>query len=219
GAVNVENALLAAEAAVALGVDPPLVAAGLGAAPPVPGRMEALATPRPGGPDATVLVDYAHTPAGVEVALVEARRVAGPRGRVIVVFGCGGDRDRKKRPMMGAAATRGADLAFLTSDNPRHEDPAAIVDQVLAGVEPSAAEARAAGRLVVEPDRRRAIELAIAAAAAGDVVVVAGKGHETVQEIGDRRLPFDDRAVVTEILQARWPAGPTGRVPSAGDEG
>jgi UDP-N-acetylmuramoyl-L-alanyl-D-glutamate--2,6-diaminopimelate ligase len=219
GAVNVENALLAAEAAVALGVDPPRVAAGLAAAPPVPGRMEALATPVPGGPEATVLVDYAHTPAGVEVALAEARRLAGSLGRVVVVFGCGGDRDREKRPMMGAAATRGADLAFLTSDNPRHEDPAAIVDQVLAGVEPSAAEARATGRLVVEPDRRRAIELAITAATPGDVVVVAGKGHETVQEIGDRRLPFDDRAVVTEFLRARWPSDPTGRVPPAGDEG
>lgn len=122
--------------------------------------------------------------------------------------------------MMGAAAIRGADLAVLTSDNPRHEDPAAIVDQVLVGVEPSAAEARAAGRLVVEPDRRRAIELAITAAAPGDVVVVAGKGHETVQEIGDRRLPFDDRAVVEEILAARWPSpSTTSRVPPAEGEG
>jgi UDP-N-acetylmuramoyl-L-alanyl-D-glutamate--2,6-diaminopimelate ligase len=219
GAVNVENALLAAEAAVALGVDPPEVAAGLGAAPPVPGRMEALATPVPGGPDVTVLVDYAHTPAGVEVALAEARRLAGSGGRVLVVFGCGGDRDREKRPMMGAAAAGGADLAVLTSDNPRHEDPAAIVEQVLGGVEPSAAEARAAGRLVVEPDRRRAIELAVTAAAPGDVVVVAGKGHETVQEIGDRRLPFDDRAVVKELLAARWPSYAAGWPPPAGGEG
>lgn len=217
GAVNVENALLAAEAAVALGVDPSEVAAGLGEAPPVPGRMEALTAPVPGGPDATVLVDYAHTPAGLEVALAEARRLAGPAGRVLVVFGCGGDRDPEKRPMMGAAATGGADLAVVTSDNPRHEDPRSIIDQVLAGVRPSAAEARAAGRLVVEPDRRRAIELAVDATGPGDVLVVAGKGHETVQEVGDLRLPFDDRTVVTGILQARWPGDPAGWLPSAGE--
>jgi UDP-N-acetylmuramoyl-L-alanyl-D-glutamate--2,6-diaminopimelate ligase len=217
GAVNVENALLAAEAAVALGLEPAEVAAGLGAAPPVPGRMEVLATPTPGGPDCTVLVDYAHTPTGLEVVLAEARRLAGPAGRVLVVCGCGGDRDRQKRPLMGAAATGGADMAVLTSDNPRHEDPAAILDEMVAGVDPSAAEVRAAGRLVIEPDRRRAIELAVAAAGPGDVLVVAGKGHETVQEVGDRQMPFDDRTVVTEALAARWPGDPAGWLRSGGD--
>lgn len=215
GAVNVENALLAAEAAVALGVEPSEVAAGLATAPPVPGRMEAVAVASPGGPPCTVLVDYAHTPAGVEVVLAEARRLAGG-GRVLVVFGCGGDRDRAKRPLMGAAATRGADLAVLTTDNPRSEDPAAIAAEVLAGAVPSAEAARSAGRLVVEPDRRRAIELAVGAAGPGDVVVVAGKGHEQVQEVGAQRLPFDDRAVVAEVLGARWPGAPGLRVPVAG---
>ncbi|MGH9092986.1 MAG: Mur ligase family protein, partial [Acidimicrobiales bacterium] len=210
GAVNVENALLAAEAAVALGMEPPEVAAGLAGAPPVPGRMEAIAVPAPGGWPCTLLVDYAHTPAGIEVVLAEARRLAGDGARVLLVFGCGGDRDRAKRPLMGAAATQGADLAVLTTDNPRSEDPGAIAADVLAGVVPSAEDARSAGRLVVEPDRRRAIELAVDAAGPGDVVVVAGKGHEAVQEVGDRRLPFDDRAVAAEVLEARRP-GAAGR--------
>lgn len=217
GAVNVGNALLAAEAAVALGVDPPAVAAGLAAAAPVPGRMEALAVAAPGGPPCTVLVDYAHTPAGMEVVLAEARRLAGT-GRVLLVFGCGGDRDRAKRPLMGAAATRAADLAVLTTDNPRSEDPEAIAADVLAGAVPSAEAARSAGRLVVEPDRRRAIERAVDAAGPGDVVVVAGKGHEQFQVAGDRRLPFDDRVVAAAVLGERWPGAPGLREPVAAVE-
>jgi UDP-N-acetylmuramoyl-L-alanyl-D-glutamate--2,6-diaminopimelate ligase len=202
GSVNVENALLAAEAAVVLGVDPATVAAGLGAAGPVPGRLEVVASAEAGAP-ATVMVDYAHTPAGLEVALAEARRLAGGDGRVVVVFGCGGERDRTKRPLMGAAATRLADLAILTSDNPRGEDPDAIVGEVLAGVVPSADEARAAGTLVVEADRRAAIARALESAGPADVVVVAGKGHETTQEVAGQRLPFDDRAVVAELAGTR----------------
>ncbi|MGH9082825.1 MAG: Mur ligase family protein, partial [Acidimicrobiales bacterium] len=139
GAVNVRNALLAAETARALGMAPADVAAGLGSAPPVRGRLEVVAAPGPGGPSFAVLVDYAHTPAGIEVVLEEARRLVAPAGgptapaggRVAVVFGCGGDRDRSKRPLMGAAAALGADLAVVTSDNPRHENPAAIIDEVL----------------------------------------------------------------------------------------
>ncbi len=215
GADNVQNALLAAEAAVALGVDPEAVAAGLGAAAPVPGRLEVVAAAGRGGAPFTVLVDYAHTPAGLEAVLMDARRLVEEGGRVIVVFGCGGDRDRAKRPRMGAVATVGADLAVVTSDNPRHEDPSAIIDQVLAGVVPSADDARSAGRLMVEPDRRRAIERALDAAGPGDVVVVAGKGHETVQEIGDQRLAFDDRAVVADALSARWPGDPADWAPQA----
>jgi UDP-N-acetylmuramoyl-L-alanyl-D-glutamate--2,6-diaminopimelate ligase len=218
GAVNVRNALLAAEAAVSLGVEPDVVVAGLAAAAPVAGRLQVVAAAGPAGPPFTVMVDYAHTPAGLEVVLDEARRLAGPGGRVLVVFGCGGDRDRAKRPLMGAAATRLADLAVLTSDNPRSEDPLAIIDEVLGGVVPSAAEAGAGGRLAVEPDRRLAIERALVAAGPGDVVVLAGKGHEAYQEVGGSRLPFDDVSVATEILGARWPGGPADWVaPGAGE--
>jgi len=217
GAVNVENALLAAEAALSLGVDPADVAAGLAGADPVPGRLQAIAAPGRGGPPFAVLVDYAHTPAGLEVVLSEARRLAGRSGRVLTVFGCGGDRDREKRPLMGAVATEKADLAILTSDNPRSEDPEAIIEEVLTGAVPSAEMARATGRLVVEPDRLRAIHRVVAAAGPGDVVVIAGKGHESVQEIGDVRLPFDDRAVAIAALGARWPGDPAGWVPSRKD--
>ncbi len=139
-----------------------------------------------------MLVDFAHTPDALAQTLTGARRMAGD-GRVLVVFGCGGDRDRVKRPQMGEVATRLADLAVLTSDNPRSEDPATIIDEVRAGVQRSEV-------LTVEPDRRAAIALALAAARAGDVVVLAGKGHETTQAIGGHVVPFDDRAVAAEIL-------------------
>lgn len=206
GAVNVRNALLAAEAAHALGMAPADVAAGLASAPPVRGRLEVVAAPGPGGPPFAVLVDYAHTPAGMEVVLDEARRLAAPGGgRVAVVFGCGGERDRDKRPVMGAAAARGADLAVVTSDNPRHEDPLAIIDEVLAF--PAAAGARGAGALVVEPDRRAAIRRALGWARPGDVVVLAGKGHETTIEIGDERRPFDDAVEARRALAERAGGG------------
>jgi UDP-N-acetylmuramoyl-L-alanyl-D-glutamate--2,6-diaminopimelate ligase len=137
-------------------------------------------------------VDYAHTPEALERTLAGARDMAGD-GRVLVVFGCGGDRDRAKRPLMGEVATRVADLAVLTNDNPRSEDPVAIIDEVRAG-------ARRTEALVVQPDRRAAIELALREASAGDVVVIAGKGHETTQTVGTEVRPFDDRAVAAEIL-------------------
>ena len=188
GMVNVANALAAAAAARELGVEAPAVAAGLSNLAAVPGRNEAVDRGQP----FSVLVDYAHTPDALEQTLTGARQIAGG-GRVLVVFGCGGDRDKVKRPLMGEVATRLGDLAVLTSDNPRSEDPADIIGQVRAGV-------RRTEVLVVEPDRRAAIGLALAAARAGDVVVIAGKGHETTQVIGDEVVPFDDRAVAAEIL-------------------
>ena len=191
GEINVRNALAAAAAARELGVPLSAVAAGLSVATGPPGRLEAV----PNDIGATIVVDYAHTPQGLEEILRAARLEAEPGGgRVIVVFGCGGERDRGKRPVMGSVATRLADLAVLTSDNPRSEDPIAIIDEVRAGCDGTA-------RLVVEPDRRQAIAVALGSAGAGDVVIVAGKGHETVQQIGDRSIEFDDRVVTTEELE------------------
>ncbi len=227
GAVNVDNTILAAEAALAiddLGLTVADVAAALGHVRPVPGRMQVVAAPAEsisdgaGGladgagnaPPFTVIVDYAHTPAGLEVVLREARSLiasaaedapaASFPGRVLCVFGCGGDRDRAKRPLMGEVATRLSDLAFLTSDNPRREDPQAIIAEVLKGIPGGR---RAAG-VVVEPDRGTAIRRALDAAGPRDVVVVAGKGHETYQEVGERRLPFDDLVEVRRALSVRF---------------
>jgi UDP-N-acetylmuramoyl-L-alanyl-D-glutamate--2,6-diaminopimelate ligase len=190
GEANVANAVAAAAAARELGVGAEAVAAGLSGLVSVPGRNE----PVDRGQDFTVLVDYAHTPDGLAQALTSARRLAGS-GRVVVVFGCGGDRDRSKRPLMGDVATRLADLAVLTSDNPRGEDPMAIIEEARAGV-------RRPEVLVVEPDRRAAIAAALDAARTGDVVIIAGKGHETTQVVGSQVVPFDDRAVAAEILGA-----------------
>jgi UDP-N-acetylmuramoyl-L-alanyl-D-glutamate--2,6-diaminopimelate ligase len=141
-----------------------------------------------------VLVDYAHTPDSVENVLRAARPLA--LRRVIAVLGCGGDRDRGKRPLMGRAATGLADLTVITSDNPRSEDPMAII----AEIEPGAREG--GGEYVIEPDRRAAIRTAIERAGPGDVVVIAGKGHETGQEFADRTIPFDDRVVAAEELRS-----------------
>jgi UDP-N-acetylmuramoyl-L-alanyl-D-glutamate--2,6-diaminopimelate ligase len=143
-----------------------------------------------------VIVDYAHTPAGLDVALSAARALAGS-GRVICLFGCGGDRDPGKRPEMGAAAARWSDVTVLTSDNPRSEDPVAIIDQIRAGISADV-------DLVVEPDRGRAIVVAVDLARAGDVVVLAGKGHETTQAVGERLLAFDDRAEARRALDGRF---------------
>ena len=188
GTVNVANALAAAAAARELGVAPAVVAAGLSSLDAVRGRNE----PVDRGQPFSVLVDFAHTPDALERTLAGARDMAGP-GRVLVVFGCGGDRDRTKRPLMGEVATRLADVAVLTTDNPRSEDAAAIAAEVRAGV-------RRPEVLVEEPDRRAAIAMALEAARPGDVVVIAGKGHETTQVIGAETRPFDDRAVAAEIL-------------------
>ena len=188
GRFNVSNALAAAEAAVTLGIDPAAVAEGLAAAGPVPGRFEAVEAGQPFG----VVVDYAHTPDGLEHVLETARELAGD-GRVLVVFGCGGDRDAAKRPLMGEVAARLADRVVLTSDNPRSEDPATIISQVRSGIDDDT-------NLLVEPDRRRAIALALEEARPGDLVVIAGKGHEAVQIVGDERREFDDRGVARELL-------------------
>jgi UDP-N-acetylmuramoyl-L-alanyl-D-glutamate--2,6-diaminopimelate ligase len=189
GTYNVMNALAAAAAARELGVTGPTVADGLSSVASVPGRFEVIDADQP----FTVVVDYAHTPAGLDLLLHDARRMVAPSGRVIVVFGCGGDRDRQKRPLMGAVAAAHADVAVLTSDNPRDEEPGAIIAEVLAGANDRDA-------LRVEPDRRAAIRIALAEARAGDIVLVAGKGHETMQVVGGREIPFDDRVVVREEL-------------------
>jgi UDP-N-acetylmuramoyl-L-alanyl-D-glutamate--2,6-diaminopimelate ligase len=208
GGVNVENALLAAEAALTLGLEPADIAEGLSRATPPPGRLQVISAPSTNAPDSppfTVLVDYAHTPVGLEVVLGEARGLTVDGGRVLVVFGCGGNRDTAKRPKMGHAASVLSDLAILTSDNPRDEDPMAIIEQVLDGVAPAAREN---GRFVVEPDRGLAIRRVIEEARAGDVVIIAGKGHETYQEIGSRRLPFDDVVEARRSMSAHFPSDP-----------
>ncbi|HEY5013443.1 MAG TPA: UDP-N-acetylmuramoyl-L-alanyl-D-glutamate--2,6-diaminopimelate ligase [Acidimicrobiia bacterium] len=189
GRFNVENALAAATTALLAGTELEAVAAGLSVPLVVPGRMERVDNDR----GLEVLVDYAHTPEALEQALAAARSIAAPSGRVIVVFGCGGDRDRDKRPKMGAV-TRVADLAVLTSDNPRSEDAAAIAADVIAGVSDP--------RLVVELDRRAAIRDALAVARPGDVVLIAGKGHEQGQTSAGVTVPFDDRTVAREELEA-----------------
>jgi UDP-N-acetylmuramoyl-L-alanyl-D-glutamate--2,6-diaminopimelate ligase len=187
GLFNVENALAAIAAARALGVDLEAARAALAEADRVPGRFE----PVDEGQPFTVLVDYAHTPEALDNVLRAARELTD--GRVHVVFGAGGDRDRAKRPLMGKAAAELADRVVVTSDNPRSEDPQAIITEILAGTGPDVES---------EPDRRRAIALAVSSADPGDVVVVAGKGHEQGQEFENgRKEPFDDVAVVREALR------------------
>lgn len=197
GAFNVANALAAAHVAVALGIDEATVAEGLSRGLLVPGRFELVEAGQP----FPVVVDYAHTPDGLDQLLAAADDLVtegpeGERGRVVVVFGCGGDRDATKRPAMGEVAAAGADLVVVTADNSRNEDTAAIIGAVKQGFE--RVHPRRAAELVVEPDRRTAIALALAAGRSGDVVLVAGKGHETTQDLGGVAIPFDDRLVVSE---------------------
>jgi len=212
GAINVDNALLAAEAALAIGLDPSEIAVAFSLVSPPPGRLEVISAPPalkgvgPESPPFTVIVDYAHTPAGLEVVLGEARGLTENNGRVLVVFGCGGNRDRAKRPKMGRVAALLSDMAVLTSDNPRDEDPLAIIEEVRAGV---AAEPGPEGIFVVEPDRHRAIRRVLDEARTGDVVVIAGKGHETYQEIGTERVPFDDGFEARRALMARFHSDPS----------
>lgn len=188
GVFNIDNALVAAAAASALGVDDDVVVAGLAAAESPAGRMEVVTA----GPPFAVLVDFAHTPAGLGVALASARRLAG-NGRVICLFGCGGDRDHGKRPLMGEVANRMADIVVLTSDNPRSEDPLGIIDEVRSGIDGDV-------RLIVEPDRAKAIASVIALGRSGDIIVLAGKGHETTQSLNGHAVPFDDRQVARQAL-------------------
>lgn len=191
GRFNVSNALAAATAAARLGLTPAVIAAGLAAAPPVPGRFEPVEEGQP----FAVLVDYSHKPGALAGAL-EAAREAAVGGRVILVFGAGGDRDASKRPEMGEVAARLADRVLLTSDNPRGEDPLAIIDAIRSGM-------TSAVDCTVEPDRATAIALAVGEAGPGDVVLIAGKGHEAVQVIGDRTVPFDDREAARTALRLR----------------
>ena len=188
GAFNIDNALCAIATLVTAGVPVEAAVEGIAALPGVPGRMERIEAGQP----FLAVVDYAHTPDAVATLLAAVRALTS--GRVIVVLGCGGDRDRTKRPMMAAAAAAGADVAFLTSDNPRSEEPGAILAEMSAGA-PTA---------TVEPDRRTAIELAVREAQPGDAVVVAGKGHESGQEVHGVVTPFDDRVVLREAVLACW---------------
>jgi UDP-N-acetylmuramoyl-L-alanyl-D-glutamate--2,6-diaminopimelate ligase len=192
GAFNAANALLAFVTLVSAGVEPDVAAAGIAGLAVVPGRMEPVSAGQP----FSALVDYAHTPEAVVTLLIALRATSA--GRLIVVLGCGGDRDRSKRPLMGAAAARLADVAVLTSDNPRSEEPAGILAAMLEGA--MGVDPAERGRVLVEPDRRVAIATAVRHAQAGDVVVVAGKGHEQGQEVGGVVHPFDDRAVLRDQL-------------------
>ena len=188
GSFNVENVLGAVAAGILLDIDEDAIAAGVAALSGVPGRFEAVDEGQP----FAVIVDYAHTPDSLDVVLHAARDLGS--GRVIAVFGAGGDRDRGKRPLMGRIARDRADLAIVTSDNPRSEDPLAIIQDVLQG---------SGMDVEIDPDRRSAIHRAIGIAEPGDVVVIAGKGHEQGQDIGGTVQPFDDRDVAREALRAR----------------
>jgi UDP-N-acetylmuramoyl-L-alanyl-D-glutamate--2,6-diaminopimelate ligase len=186
GRFNVENALGAVAAARLLGIEDDAIARGLESVRGVPGRFESIDEGQP----FDVIVDYAHKPFALESVLHAARELAS--GRVLCVFGCGGDRDREKRPQMGRIATEFADVVIVTNDNPRNEDPQEIIDAIVAG---------AAGDVEVEPDRAAAIAKAIEAADEGDVVLIAGKGAEQGQEFADRTIPFDDRESAREALR------------------
>jgi UDP-N-acetylmuramoyl-L-alanyl-D-glutamate--2,6-diaminopimelate ligase len=193
GRFNIENALAAMASARLLGIDDAEITRGIEALDEVPGRFETVDEGQP----FTVIVDYAHTPDSLENVLSTAREL--DAGRVICVFGCGGDRDREKRPMMGRIAGELADIAIVTSDNPRSEDPRAIIEEIVAGTD---------GELEVVPDRREAIARAIEKASPGDVVLIAGKGHEQGQQFRDRTVPFDDREVAREALRRLGAATP-----------
>jgi len=188
GAFNCYNVMAALAAGLALEIGPEAICRGIAVVDNVPGRFEQVVA----GQDFQVIVDYAHTPAGLETVLRTARELT--RNRLICVFGCGGDRDRGKRPAMGRIAGELAHRVYLTSDNPRSEPPERIIEEIAAGVNP-------AHRPRIFPDRRWAIREALAAAGPGDVVVIAGKGHESEQILADRVVPFDDRQVARQILE------------------
>jgi UDP-N-acetylmuramoyl-L-alanyl-D-glutamate--2,6-diaminopimelate ligase len=195
GRPNVYNILAAVSTAVALDLPFDAIERGVSALRGVPGRFEIVSE----GNDVTVVVDYAHTDDALKNLLETARPLA--KGRLITVFGCGGDRDRTKRPLMGAVAGSRSDVIVITSDNPRSEDPDRIIDEILRGITPDTRHEEM--RLLTIPDRREAIEKAIGLARPGDLVLIAGKGHEKYQVIGSRTLPFDDVAVAREALAKR----------------
>jgi UDP-N-acetylmuramyl-tripeptide synthetase len=204
GIHNIENIRNAAGAAVALNIEPDAIKSGIEALKAVPGRLERIAN----SSGRFVYIDYAHTPDALENAVSALKNIA--PARVICVFGCGGDRDREKRPMMGEIVARLCDLAVVTSDNPRSENPTAIIDQILPGVELSQGCRYSAEDLktgfdkkgyMIEPDRRRAIELAIRVSDPDDAVLIAGKGHETYQILADKTIDFDDREEARRALE------------------
>jgi UDP-N-acetylmuramoyl-L-alanyl-D-glutamate--2,6-diaminopimelate ligase len=189
--VNVYNILAASAAAYARGCPAEAIADGIAKLARVPGRFERVDCAQP----FTVVVDYAHTDDALRNLTSLAREfVKQDGGRVITMFGCGGDRDRSKRPLMGEAAGKGSDFVVLTSDNPRNENPLAIINDAVVGVQ------RSGVKYTIESDRRAAIRTALSYARAKDIVLLAGKGHEKVQSVGGASLPFDDRQVATEIL-------------------
>ncbi len=193
GAFNVYNSLAAAGAGVVMGIEPRMIAEGLEGVSQVPGRFESVDAGQP----FSVLVDYAHTPDSLAQAMAAARRIT--PGRLIVVFGCGGDRDVAKRPLMGRAAAEGSDVCIITSDNPRSERPESITAQIEVG-----AKAIANARYEVIIDRREAIGRALSLAEPDDTVLIAGKGHEAGQQFADRTVPFDDRIVARQELHKAW---------------
>ncbi|HXR09591.1 MAG TPA: UDP-N-acetylmuramoyl-L-alanyl-D-glutamate--2,6-diaminopimelate ligase, partial [Candidatus Acidoferrales bacterium] len=192
GRPNVYNILAAMGAGVALGLPKEVIAAGIAQLSAVPGRFERIEAGQP----FLVVVDYAHTDDALRNLLVTAKEL-NPDGRIITLFGCGGDRDRTKRPLMGEAAGRASEIVVLTSDNPRSEDPLLIINDVIVGVQ------RTKAKLFVELDRQKAIEVALDEARSGDIVLLAGKGHETSQALRDRTIEFDDREVARAVLRHR----------------
>jgi UDP-N-acetylmuramoyl-L-alanyl-D-glutamate--2,6-diaminopimelate ligase len=211
GHFNVYNLLAAVSTGVALELPTEAIESGLAALTRVPGRFQVVST---GADDVTVVVDYAHTDDALKNLLETARPLASRR--LVTVFGCGGDRDRTKRPLMGAVAARLSDIVVVTSDNPRSEDPAAIIDEVLRGVGSRADRASVRGEpggsapgpaTMAIVDRREAIERAIHDAQAGDLVVIAGKGHEQYQELGGRTIHFDDVEIARDALSRRRSTG------------
>lgn len=193
GESNIYNALASVATGFALGIDPEKIKSGLEAVTGVPGRMERIQA----GQDFNIWVDYGHTPHALERLLKSARKIT--KGRLLLLFGCGGDRDQGKRPMMGKVASQYADLIFLTEDNPRSEDPEAIAQQIMHGVEDKA-------KVQIIIDRAEGIKKALKAARAGDTLVLAGKGHEDYQIIGDKKIHFSDKETVLELLNDATPA-------------
>lgn len=192
GRYNVYNILAAIGAGVALALSREVIATGIAQLSTVPGRFERIDVGQP----FLVIVDYAHSDDALRNLLATAKEL-NPDGRIITLFGCGGDRDRTKRPLMGEAAGRASDIVVLTSDNPRSEDPLLIINDVIVGVQ------RTNAKLFVEPDRQKAIEVALDEARSGDIVLLAGKGHETYQVLRDRTVEFDDREVARGVLRNR----------------
>jgi UDP-N-acetylmuramoyl-L-alanyl-D-glutamate--2,6-diaminopimelate ligase len=196
GRNNVYNLLAAIAASVTLNFRREAIEAGIAALAAVPGRFERVDLGQP----FMLIVDYAHTDDALQ-KLLETARELHPGGRMITLFGCGGERDRSKRPLMGAAAGRLSDVVVLSSDNPRGEDPLKIINDALVGLQ------RTSAKVLVEPDRERALELALEQARPGDLVLLAGKGHETTQVLKDRTIQFDDREIARRVLRDRGYGG------------